>query len=67
MARSKTYDEEFRKAAVRLSYERGSIVRAARELNIPYPLLCSWRRDYSIVRLSFSNPKTGEPKPKQKG
>lgn len=57
MARGRRYDDEFKESAVRLSYEYGNIMKAARELDIPYTLLYTWRQEYSIVRLNYSNKK----------
>ena len=57
MGKRKQYDERFKESAVRLSYEYGNIMRAARELDIPYTLLYAWRSEYPVVRLTWSNKK----------
>lgn len=54
MAKKKEYDEGFKESAVRLSYEYANIMKAARELGIPYTLLYNWRKEYPFVRLSLS-------------
>lgn len=61
MAKTKQYDDTFKRSAVRLSYEYGNIMKAARELNVPYTMLYNWRKEYSFVRLNLSN----ESKPEQ--
>lgn len=61
MAKKKQYDDKFKEFAVGLSYRYGNVMKAARELDIPYALLYSWRKEYSLVSFDFSNKKEGNP------
>ena len=40
------YDKSFKERAVKLSYQRGSLLSAAKELGISYSTLGKWRKDY---------------------
>lgn len=41
------YSKEFKREAVRKTYESMNIMKVARELSIPYTLLYKWRKDFS--------------------
>jgi len=43
MRTRKTYPEEFKREAVRLSQERGSVTAVARELGIDQSMLSKWK------------------------
>ena len=40
------YDKSFKERAVKLSYQRGSLLSAAKELGISDSTLGKWRKDY---------------------
>ena len=46
MKNRKTYDKAFKERAVKLSYQRGSILQAAKELGIADSSLGKWRKDF---------------------
>ena len=43
---TKSYDKSFKERAVKLSYQRGSLLSAAKELGISDSTLGKWRKDY---------------------
>ena len=45
MRNSLTYDKAFKERAVKLSYQRGSVLQAAKELGISDSSLGKWRKD----------------------
>lgn len=46
MKSRKIYDKAFKERAVKLSYERGSLLKAAKELGISDSILGKWRKDF---------------------
>ncbi len=46
MKTRKHYDKPFKERAVKLSYERGSVLQAAKELGISDSALGKWRKDF---------------------
>lgn len=46
MRKRKVYDKQFKERAVKLSYERGSVLQAAQELGISDSSLGKWRKDF---------------------
>ena len=42
----KHYDKSFKERAVKLTYQRGSIVATAKELGVASSALGKWRKDY---------------------
>ncbi len=46
MTQRKIYDKQFKERAVKLSYERGSVLQAAKELSISDSSLGKWRKDF---------------------
>ncbi len=48
MTKRKIYDKQFKEQAVKLSYERGSVLQAAKELGISDSSLGKWRKDFEI-------------------
>ena len=46
MKNSLTYDKAFKERAVKLSYQRGSVLQAAKELGICDSSLGKWRKDF---------------------
>ncbi len=47
MKQRKHYDKSFKERAVKLSYERGSILQTAKELGISDSALGKWRKDFT--------------------
>lgn len=43
----KRYDKSFNERAVKLSYERSSVLQAARELGVSDSQLSKWRKDFA--------------------
>ncbi|MFR9546788.1 MAG: transposase [Rikenellaceae bacterium] len=48
MTKRKIYDKHFKERAVKLSYDRGSVLQAAKELGISDSSLGKWRKDYEM-------------------
>ena len=46
MKSRKIYDKAFKERAVKLSYDRGSLLKAAKELGISDSILGKWRKDF---------------------
>lgn len=47
MSKSKRYDKAFKEEAVRLSYEKNSIMDVAREVGVSYGTIVRWRKGYA--------------------
>lgn len=57
----KRYTTEFKLKVVELSFSRGSIREISEELNVPYSVLCRWRKESNeFGKNSF--PGKGKPK-----
>ena len=41
----KNYTSEFKVKAIELSYSRGNVKEISDELNVPYSVLCRWRKE----------------------
>ena len=55
------YSPSFKHKAVELSYARGNIRKVSEELNVPYSVLCRWRKESRDLRKN-SFPGKGIPK-----
>lgn len=46
MTKRKFYDKTFKERSVKLSYQRGSVLKAAEELGVSSSALGKWRKDF---------------------